>query len=77
MPHVRCDKTGKWLFVANYDSGSVVCFGIEPDGQLSAEPACFIAHDRSLAVGHNPERQERPHAHQVVISDDNRFLYVL
>jgi 6-phosphogluconolactonase len=70
--HVSLDRTGKWLFTANYNSGSVVAFPVHPSGALG-EPSAFIRHSGSSV---NPERQKGPHAHMALISPDNRFLFV-
>jgi len=70
--HVTLDKTGKWLFVANYNSGSVAAFPIHADGSLG-EAASFVQHSGSSA---SPERQAGPHVHEVVVSADNRFVMV-
>ncbi len=70
--HLIVDKTGKILFVANYDSGSVASFAIGPDGGIGAMTGFDQHHGSSV----NPGRQEGPHAHEVVISPDNRFLFV-
>jgi len=32
--HLSIDKTGKFLLVANYDSGSVSSFALQPDGKI-------------------------------------------
>jgi 6-phosphogluconolactonase len=70
--HLALDKTAKWLFVANYAGGSVTEFPVEPDGSLG-ENSAFIQH-RGSSVDH--QRQAGPHAHEVVLSPDNRFLLV-
>ncbi|MGO9262577.1 MAG: lactonase family protein [Bryobacteraceae bacterium] len=70
--HLALDKTAKWLFVANYAGGSVTEFPVEPDGSLG-ENSAFIQH-RGKSVDH--QRQAGPHAHEVVLSPDNRFLLV-
>jgi 6-phosphogluconolactonase len=70
--HVALDKTRKWLFAANYDSGSVAAFPVHEDGSLG-ESAAFVQHSGSSV---NKERQAGPHAHSVNISPDNRFLLV-
>jgi len=70
--HVALDKTGKWLFVANYNSGSVAAFPVHEDGTLG-EASAFVQHSGSSV---NPERQAGPHAHSVNISPDNRFVLV-
>jgi 6-phosphogluconolactonase len=71
--YLSFDKTGKFLFVANYTSGNVVVFPILPDGKLG--PATANVKDTGT-LGPNKERQEAPHAHWVQVSGDNRFAYV-
>ena len=71
--YLSFDKTGKYLFVANYTSGNVVVFPILPDGKLGEHTA--LVKDAGT-LGPNKERQEGPHAHWVQISPDNRFLLV-
>ncbi len=68
--HLSLDKTGRYLAVANYASGSIAVFPVLSDGRLG-EPSGFSQH-----TGHsvNKKRQEGPHAHCVVFSPDNRFL---
>ena len=70
--HLVVDRTGKNLLVANYGTGSVACFPLKPDGSM-AESSAFIQHAGS---GPNRSRQQGPHAHQVVMSPDNRFAFV-
>jgi 6-phosphogluconolactonase len=70
--HLVVDKTGKMLFVANYGTGSVASFAIHADGSIG-EKTGFDQHSGSSV---NPKRQSGPHAHEVVLSPDNRFLFV-
>jgi 6-phosphogluconolactonase len=70
--HVAFDKTGKWLFAANYNSGSVAVFPVHDDGTLG-EASGFVQHSGSSV---NPQRQEGPHAHSANLSPDNRFVLV-
>ncbi len=70
--HVAVDKTGKWLFTANYNSGSVAAFPIHEDGSLG-EASAFFQHAGSSV---NKDRQSGPHAHVVALSPDNRFALV-
>jgi 6-phosphogluconolactonase len=69
--HVETDKTGKWLFVSNYSSGSLSVLPVNPDGSLGV-PAT-IQHTGS---GKDPQRQKGPHTHGAFISADNRWLFV-
>lgn len=67
--YVSLDKTGKYVLVANYDSGSVAVFPRLKDGRLGPASA-FVQHHGSSV---NHERQEGPHAHSIEVSPDNRF----
>jgi 6-phosphogluconolactonase len=71
--YLSFDKTGKYLFVANYTSGNVVVFPILPDGKLGEHTANV---KDTGTLGPNKERQEAPHAHWVEASAGNRFAYV-
>jgi 6-phosphogluconolactonase len=70
--HLVVDKTQKMLLVANYGTGSVSAFQIKPDGSLS-DVTALKQHSGSSV---NPKRQRGPHAHAVVLSEDNRFVFV-
>ncbi|MEO8053494.1 MAG: lactonase family protein [Acidobacteriota bacterium] len=69
--HVAIDRTGHWLFAANYGSGSVSAFPIQANGALG-EASSFFQHTLTSVS----PRQQGPHAHMVVLSPDNRFLLV-
>jgi 6-phosphogluconolactonase len=71
--YISFDKTGKYVFVANYTSGNVVVFPIGGDGKLGAATANVRDEGK---LGPNKERQEGPHAHWVQVSHDNHFLVV-
>jgi len=71
--YLSFDKTGKYLFAANYGSGNVVVFPILSDGKLG-QPTANVKD--AGALGPNKERQEAPHAHWVQVSPDNRFVFV-
>ena len=70
--HVVLDKTGKNLFVANYQSGNVAVLPVSADGHLG-EATCVF---QDAGKGPNQARQEGPHAHCVALSPDNRFAFV-
>ena len=67
------DRTGKFLFVANYTSGNVAVFPLLADGKLGEHTA--LQQD-SGTLGLNKERQEGPHAHFIAPSTHNRLAYV-
>ena len=68
--HVSIDKTGKFLLVANYGSGSVAAFPIQPNGALG-DATGFVQHKGSSV---DRARQTGPHAHFIDVSPDNRFV---
>lgn len=70
--HLLVDPSGKFLFVANFASGSFIGYRLEADGSLGAEVA-FVQHQGSSI---DPRRQAGPHAHAVEFSADGRFVYV-
>ena len=71
--YLSLDKTGKFLLVANYTSGTVAVFPILPDGQLGEHTALL---KNAGATGPNKERQEGPHAHWIEATTHNQFVYV-
>lgn len=70
--HLVVDKSGKFLLVANYGSGSAASFPLKPDGSIGDR----ISKIQFEGSGPNAGRQRGPHAHAVVLSPDNRFLFV-
>lgn len=69
--YLHVDATGKSVLVANYSSGSVASLPVGVDGSLS-ESASFIQHVGSSV---NPTRQKEPHAHAIITSPDNKYVY--
>ena len=70
--YVAVDKTGKWVFVANYSSGSAAMYAVKNDGGI--EPAKKVIQDEGS--GFNKQRQAGPHAHSTVLSPDNKYLFL-
>ena len=71
--HLSMDKTGKFVFFANFGSGSISVLRVKDDGSLGEQTA-FMQH-----VGHggsNLPVQTTPHPHSVIVSADNRYLIV-
>jgi 6-phosphogluconolactonase len=68
--HIAIDRTQKWIAVANYDGGNVAVLPVRPDGRLGEATSV----DQHKGSGPNP-RQKGPHAHSVLFSPDNRFLF--
>lgn len=69
--HVALDRDGKFLFVANYNSGSFAVLPVAADGHLGA-PTTVIQNTGKSA---NAERQSGPHAHGITFDPANRFVF--
>ncbi len=67
--YVSVDRTGKWVLVANYGSGSLTVLPIQEGGRLGPATAVVQHHGSSV----NPQRQEGPHAHSVIVDAENRY----
>ena len=69
--YVTVDSAGKHVLVANYGGGSVSVLPIRADQSLGGASE-FVQHEgRSV----NPQRQEAPHAHSVVLDGAGRFAF--
>lgn len=71
--YISFDRSGKYVLVTNYTSGTIAVFPIQADGRLGAQTA--LETDAG-ARGPNKDRQEGPHAHWIEASPDNRFVLV-
>jgi 6-phosphogluconolactonase len=71
--YLSFDRTGKYVFVANYSSGNVVVFPTSADGKLGVASANVRDEGK---LGRNKERQDGPHAHWIEPSLDDRSVYV-
>jgi 6-phosphogluconolactonase len=58
---VSVHPSGKWVFAADYGSGSIAAFPVNADGSLG-ERTGFAQFEGS---GPNPKRQQAPHAHSI------------
>lgn len=70
--NLTTDHTGRSLFVANYNSGSMASFKILPGAGLSHHVADVYYKGHSI----NPDRQREAHTHCTTISPDNKYLLV-
>jgi 6-phosphogluconolactonase len=71
--YVTVSDAGRFVLVANYVGGNVAVLPVRDDGSLAA--AVDVQRDEG-ASGVNPQRQEAPHAHCVVLDGANRHAYV-
>jgi 6-phosphogluconolactonase len=70
--HLAINKAATVIYVANYGSGSVAGFQLRKDGSLG-ERIAFVQHHGASV---DQKRQRGPHAHAVVLSADEKFLFV-
>jgi 6-phosphogluconolactonase len=70
--YVAVDKTGRWVFAANYSSGSLGLLHANTNGSLDSLHQ-WIQHEGS---GPDTERQKGPHVHSTILSPDNKYLFV-
>jgi 6-phosphogluconolactonase len=59
--HLSIDKTGKFLFQANFNGGNFSLIPVNPDGSLRSSV-------QTLKLGENP--------HQIKVDDENKNVYV-
>jgi 6-phosphogluconolactonase len=70
--HLIVDKSGRFVLIANFASGSVCVLPIQADGSLGDETD-FVQHQGSSV---DPKRQTSPHAHAVEFDASGKFVYV-
>jgi 6-phosphogluconolactonase len=68
--HLSVHPSGRWLFVANYQSGSIAVYPIQADGRLGQAGQMI----QQQAVSPQSGQPLRAHAHEVVSSADGHFL---
>lgn len=71
--HLSVDPSGKWLLVANYNSGSIAVYPVQADGALG-EATAKVQHEGSSV---NPARQEGPHAHCILADAASRYAFAV
>lgn len=69
--HITSDQKGKRIFLSSYIDSKLVAYNF--DGSEISVATEIITYEGS---GPNPERQEESHAHQAMISPDDKWLYV-
>jgi len=69
---ITSDSADKFLLVTNYSGGSIIVFPILEGGNIGRNIR-FIQN-----TGHsiNPDRQENPHPHSIVLSADNHYAFI-
>jgi 6-phosphogluconolactonase len=69
--YVSVDKTGRWIAIANYTSGTLSILPINKDGGLDSA----VTKIQHKGKGVDKERQEGPHVHCTIFSKDNKYLF--
>jgi len=70
--YVALDRSESCLVAANYNSGNVAFYRLNPATGMPIEPPVVL---QDTGHGPNPDRQAGPHAHWARFSPDQRFLY--
>jgi len=71
--YVVTDPSGKFLFCANYLSGSVSVFALNEDGSIKER----LRNIQHTGKGPKQPRQDGPHTHFTNITPDGRYLIVI
>ncbi len=69
--YISESKNGKWVFVANYSSGSLAALPVAKNGSL--EPYAQLFQDSGSSIV--KDRQEKAHVHSAVLSPDQHYLF--
>ena len=69
---ISMDKTGKYVMMANFGSGSVTVVRVKKDGSLG-ELTSFI---QDVGQSVDTRIQFEPHPHSILVSPDNRYAIV-
>jgi 6-phosphogluconolactonase len=69
---ISMDKTGGFVMMAHFGSGSISILRVHADGSLGEETAFMLHMGHSL----NPDIQNMPHPHSIVPSSDNKHVIV-
>jgi 6-phosphogluconolactonase len=70
--HLIVHKSGSYVLVANFGSGTVCVLPIQQDGSLGM--ATDVIQHQGSSV--DPVRQTRPHAHAVVMDETGHYIFV-
>ncbi|MEO7412312.1 MAG: lactonase family protein [Opitutaceae bacterium] len=64
------DRTGRFLFVANYNGGNLAVFALQPDGSLGAR----VYFEQHTGKSVHPTRQGRAYCEVIFTDATNRFV---
>jgi 6-phosphogluconolactonase len=69
--YVSVDPSGRNVFAANYNGGSVTSFHLKDDGSIAG----LVSLVKFAGSGPNPDRQNGPHGHFIATDDTGKFVY--
>ena len=69
--HVAVDRSGRFVFAADYSSGTLASFAVSANGVVSDRVSLV----QLRGSGPNPQRQDHSYAHSVYPDPENHFLY--
>lgn len=70
--HITVSGDGNFVLVANYMGGNVAVFPIDSTGKLSSATST----QQHSGSGPQKDRQEAAHAHSIILSPDDKFVFV-
>jgi 6-phosphogluconolactonase len=71
--HLSVDPSGKFLLASNYGTGTFPIYRIAADGSVGAQTD--DVHGTGNGTGPRPDRQEGPHAHQILTDTAGRCVF--
>jgi 6-phosphogluconolactonase len=71
--HLSVHPSGQYLMAANYTSGNATVFRLLADGRIGPKTADFQGVGNG--TGPRPDRQEGPHAHQIITDVGARHVF--
>ena len=75
--HLAVDKTGKWVIVGHYTSGSLSVLPTEADGSLDKVGQVIQHEGKSIESNATPaQRQTKPYVHSINIAPNNTDVFV-
>ena len=71
--HLSVHPSGQYLLASNYGTGNYPIYPIQADGSIGAKSSDFQGEGNG--TGPNPDRQEGPHAHQILTDPDASHVF--
>lgn len=69
--HVSLDKEGKWIFISHFRTGEMSVLPFKSNGEIGDTIQFFTFEGKSITA-----KQESSHVHSILVSPDNKFVYV-